>query len=56
MHFPGHRERRIRAIGFPDDLVFGLESNFTRSWRTAMTKAEITDARFHNLRVTAITT
>ncbi|HEU0178687.1 MAG TPA: tyrosine-type recombinase/integrase [Blastocatellia bacterium] len=42
--------------GFPDQLVFGLKSNFNRSWRTAMKEAKITGARFHDLRATAITT
>jgi integrase len=40
---------------FADELVFGIKSNFTRALRSAMKEAEITGARFHDLRATAIT-
>jgi integrase len=39
-----------------DGLVFGIKTNFTRAWRSALKAAEIiTPTRFHDLRATAIT-
>jgi integrase len=40
---------------FADELVFGIKTNFTRAWRSALKEAKITGARFHDLRATAIT-
>lgn len=36
-------------------LVFGIRSNFKRSWQNALKKTEISDLHFHDLRHTAIT-
>src|SRR5262249_41729263 len=43
--------KRLASISgaMPDELVFGIRSNFTRAWRSAMSEAEITGARFHDL-------
>lgn len=35
--------------------VFGIKSNFKRSWHSALKKAEINDLHFHDLRHSAIT-
>jgi integrase len=38
------------------DLVFGIKTNFTKAWKSALTAAEITThTRFHDLRATSIT-
>jgi integrase len=42
--------------GFPDELVFGVKSNFDFAWHAAMDEAGVTGARFHDCRATAITT
>ncbi len=47
---------RQQSLGQPGDLVFGVRHNFRKAWHSAMKKAGIHGARFHDLRATAITT
>jgi integrase len=49
------RKMAKESGGFAGDLVFGIKASFDRAWRAAMVDAEITGARFHDLRATAIT-
>jgi integrase len=50
--------RKLRELsgGDPDERVFGIKKTFRRAWESAMREAEIENARFHDLRATAITT
>jgi integrase len=49
--------RRLKAQAPPDESarVFGIQDNCTKAFNAAMREAGIADARFHDLRATAIT-
>lgn len=42
------------SVGQADELVFGIKSNFTRGWKSVLKAAQVTGARFHDARATAI--
>lgn len=46
---------RRYATGDTEDLVFGISSNVTRSFRTVCRETKLDDLRFHDLRHTAAT-